>query len=149
MPANNPLRPAYVQRDPSYLPTSSRPLELFQDHNSILSLHSGHRHSATSTTTLPQPPPLICEMCSPPPSPHLSQAQRPPSLSAPVPVGHRKLLEEDRGTWTPWWLSLLNNPCVHLDGFPCTPTGCPNPSACSRESPSPFPSWRLPSPLTS
>lgn len=80
MPASNPLRPAYVQRDLSHLPTSSSPLELFQDHDSIPSLDSGSKHSAISTTIPSQPPPLIGERCGPSQSPHSFQAQRQPLL---------------------------------------------------------------------
>ena len=77
MPASNPLKPAYVQRDLSHLPASSSPLELFQITTPSTAWTLGVCHLYTHS---PQSPLLIREMCGPSQSPHSFQAQRPPSL---------------------------------------------------------------------
>lgn len=123
MPASNPLRPAYVQRDLSHLPASSSPLELFQ----ITTASPAWILGVDPLPPLHPHPPV--------PSPHLRNVWlisiptlvscQKATFSASVAMGHRKLPQEDRGTWTPRWLLQLSTPCVHLDGFPAPLAGAP------------------------
>lgn len=91
------------------------------DHDSIPSLDSGSRPSATSTPTHPSPHLRNVRLIS---IPTLVSCQK-ATFSASVAMGHRKPPQEDRGTWTPRWLLQLSTPCVHLDGFPAPLAGAP------------------------
>lgn len=117
------------------------------DHDCIPSLDSGSRPSATSTPTSPSPLPAS-EKCVAHLNPHTRFMPKGHLLcfccngTQEAPAGRQRNLD------TQVALAAQYSLCSSR-WFPCTPSGCPNPSTSSRQSPSGFPSWHMPSPLTS